>query len=133
MAVLEADLEREQDIEELRRIALAQHAQIQQLIRQLKRKCDTLSFYTGNKDEPQQTLALIDGLEKQAGKLADQAKKIGAPKPPKKTPDHSGPTPQPNLPHVRERFELDTADRVCRISITFRSSARRGSWSDTAS
>ncbi len=61
MAVLEADLEREQDIEELRRIALAQHAQIQQLIRKLKQKCDTLSFYTGNKDELQQTLALIEG------------------------------------------------------------------------
>jgi len=113
VAVLEADLEREQDIEELRRIAIAQHAQIQQLIRQLKRKCDTLSFYTGNKDELQQTLALIDGLTKQADKLAEQAKKTGVPKPPKKTPEHSGPTPQPNLPHVPQRFELDAADRVC--------------------
>jgi len=113
VAVAEADLEREQDIEELRRIAIAQHAQIQQLIRQLKRKCDTLSFYTGNKDELQQTLALIDGLTKQADKLAEQAKKTGVPKPPKKTPEHSGPTPQPRLPHVPERFELDTADRVC--------------------
>lgn len=113
MAVLEADLEREQDIEELRRIALAQHAQIQQLIRQLQRKCDTLSFYTGNKDELQQTLSLIDGLTKQADKLAEQVKKVGVPKPPKKTPEHSGPTAQPRLPHVPERFELDTADRVC--------------------
>ena len=113
MAVLEADLEREQDIEELRRIALAQHAQIEQLIRQLKRKCDTLSFYTGNKDELQQTLALIEGLSKQADKLAEQAKKTGVPKPPKKTPEHSGPTPQPRLPHVPQRFELDRPDRVC--------------------
>jgi len=98
-------------------MALAQHAQIQQLIRQLraaqlKRKCDTLSFYTGNKEELQQTLALIEGLTKQADQLAEKAKKVGVPVPPKKA-EGSGPTPQPRLPHVPERFELDTADRVC--------------------
>lgn len=113
MAISEADIEREQDVEELRRIALAQHAQIKQLIEKLKRKCDTLSFYTGNKDELQQTLALIEGLTKQADELAEKAKKTGVPKPPKKTAEGSGPTPQPRLPHVPERFELDIADRVC--------------------
>jgi transposase len=112
MAITEADIEREQDVEELRRIALAQHAQIHQLIAKLKRKCDTLSFYTGNKDELQQTLALIEGLTAQADQLAEKAKKVGVPTPPKK-PDGSGPTPQPRLPHVPERFELDAADRVC--------------------
>lgn len=70
--ITEADIEREQDVEELRRIALAQHAQIQQLIEKLKRKCDTLSFYTGNKEELQQTLALIEGLTKQADQLAEE-------------------------------------------------------------
>ena len=36
---------------------IAQQAQIQQLLRSVaKRKCDTLSFYTGNKDELQLTL-----------------------------------------------------------------------------
>jgi transposase len=113
VAISEADIEREQDVEELRRIALAQHAQIKQLIEKLKRKCDTLSFYTGNKDELQQTLALIEGLTKQADQLAEKAKKTGVPKPPKKPAEGSGPTPQPRLPHVPERFELDVADRVC--------------------
>jgi len=113
VAISEADIEREQDVEELRRIALAQHAQIQQLIAKLKRKCDTLSFYTGNKDELQQTLALIEGLTEQANQLAERATKIGVPKPPKKAAEGSGPTPQPRLPHVPERFELDTADRTC--------------------
>jgi transposase len=113
VAISEADIEREQDVEELRRIALAQHAQIKQLIEKLKRKCDTLSFYTGNKDELQQTLALIEGLTKQADELAEKARKTGVPKPPKKPADGSGPTPQPRLPHVPERFELDIADRVC--------------------
>jgi transposase len=113
VAIAEADIAREQDVEELRRIALAQHAQIQQLIRQLQRKCDTLSFYTGNKDELQQTLALIEGLTKQADQLAQKANKVGVPRPPKKPIEGSGPTPQPRLPHVPERFELDTADRMC--------------------
>ena len=79
VAITEADIEREQDLEELRRIALAQHAQMQQLIRKLKQKCDTLSFYTGNKEELQQTLALIEGLTKQADQLAEKAKKVGVP------------------------------------------------------
>jgi transposase len=113
VAITEADIEREQDVEELRRIALAQHSQIKQLIEKLKRKCDTLSFYTGNKDELQQTLALIEGLTKQAEQLAEKAEKTGVPKPPKKPAEGSGPTPQPRLPHVPERFELDIADRVC--------------------
>ncbi len=112
MSVVEADLEREQDIEELRRIALAQHVQIQQLIRQLQRKCDTLSFYTGNKDELQQTLALIESLTKQASKVAEAAKKPAS-KPAKKKPERSGPTDQPQLPRVPQRFELDVADRTC--------------------
>jgi transposase len=113
VAITEADIEREQDVEELRRIALAQHVQIQQLIEKLKRKCDTLAFYTGNKEELQQTLELIEGLTKQADELAKKAKKAGVPKPPKTPAEGSGPTPQLRLPHVPQRFELDTADRAC--------------------
>lgn len=114
MAITEADIEREQDVDELRRIALAQHAQIRQLIEKLKRKCDTLSFYTGNKNELQETLALIEGLTKQAEELEKKTQKPGLPpKPPKKPADGSGPRPQPRLPHMPERFVLDTADRVC--------------------
>ena len=79
MAITEADIEREQDVEELRRIAVAQHAQIRQLIEKLRRKCETLSFYTGNKEELQETLALIETLTKQADQLADKAKKLGIP------------------------------------------------------
>src|SRR5260221_14750617 len=55
----------------------------------------------------------MEGLTKQADQLAEKAKKVGVPKPPKKSAEGSGPTPQPRLPHVPERFELDTADRVC--------------------
>ena len=110
---LDDRLEREQDIEELRRVALALHAQLQQTIRQLKRKCDQLALYTGNKDELQQTLALIAALTGQA----DAAKRAAErPKPAPKRPaprSHAGPTPQPNLPRVPLVCELDDADRTC--------------------
>jgi transposase len=103
-------LEHESDIEELRRVALALHAQLQQTIRQLQRKCDQLSLYTGNKDELQQTLALIEQLTGQAKAAEAAAQK---PKPPPKSRSKSGPTPQPNLPRVALDCELDAADRTC--------------------
>ena len=65
----EHDLEREQDIEHLRRIALAQHAQIGQLVEALARKCTELEALKGSKNELQQTLALIDQLTKQQQSL----------------------------------------------------------------
>jgi transposase len=109
---LEATLEREQDIEELRRVALALHAQLQQTIRQLKRKCDQLAFYSGNKEELQQTLALIEKLTAQS-KAAKKAAQAPATKPSPKPREKSGPTAQPNLPREPKLFELDDADRIC--------------------
>lgn len=53
------DLRRETDIEQLRRVALAQQVQIEQLLRVLKAKCDELESFKGNPEELQQTLALI--------------------------------------------------------------------------
>lgn len=106
-------LDRESDIEELRRVARALHAQLQQTIRELRRKCDQLAFYTGNKDELQQTLALIEQLTGQA-KAAEEAARD--PKPRRPAPaarTRSGPTPQPNLPRVPIDYELDDADRSC--------------------
>jgi hypothetical protein len=48
--VREHELEREQDIEHLRRIALAQHAQIGQLVEALARKCTELEALKGSKN-----------------------------------------------------------------------------------
>jgi transposase len=110
---LEATLEREQDIEELRRVALALHAQLQQTIRQLKRKCDQLAFYSGNKEELQQTLALIEKLTAQSKAAEKAAQTPPTKKSPPKARERSGPTQQPNLPRVPIPFELDDADRTC--------------------
>ena len=59
MQLDEAAIEREQDIEELRRVALALYKQTQQLIRDLRRRAEKIAFLSGNQEELQQTLALI--------------------------------------------------------------------------
>ena len=59
------DLRRETDIEHLRRVALAQQVQIEQLLRVLKSKCEELEALKGNPEELQQTLALIETLTSQ--------------------------------------------------------------------
>ena len=51
------DLRREKDIEQLRRIALAQQVHIEQLLRVLSAKCDELAKLKGSEEELQQTLA----------------------------------------------------------------------------
>jgi hypothetical protein len=42
------DLRHESDIEQLRRVALAQQAQIEQLLRVLRAKCDELATLKGS-------------------------------------------------------------------------------------
>jgi transposase len=106
------DLRRETDIEQLRRVALAQQVQIEQLLRVLKVKCDELESFKGNPEELQQTLALIERLTKQQAATAEAAPKSAAKKAPKQR-ETFGATDQPDLPHVERVFELDTADRMC--------------------
>ena len=118
------ELEREQDIEHLRRIALAQHAQIGQLIAALARKCTELEALKGSKDELQQTLALIDELTKQQQALAaKQQGRGGANASESKGEDAGGgpakkrgtaATPQPALPSRPLICELTKQeDLVC--------------------
>jgi transposase len=109
---LDVVLEREQDIEELRRLALALHAQQLQLIRQLKQKCEKLAFYTGDKTELQKTLALIEDLTAKA-KATEAALTAPKPKKDRAKPTKAGPTEQLALPRVPQHFEMDAADRVC--------------------
>jgi len=120
------ELEREQDIEHLRRIALAQHVQIEQLVAALTRKCTELAALKGSKDELQQTLALIDKLTQQQRALAGQhdakeprgakpSDEPAAAPPPGGASGKTGPTPQPELPMIEHICKLpeDDPDRVC--------------------
>lgn len=106
------DLRRERDIEQLRRVALAQQVQIEQLLRVLNAKCKELEALKGDPAELQQTLALLESLTKQQ-QAAKQAASAGAPKKKPKDREKSGPTEQPRLPFEERVFELDEADRVC--------------------
>jgi len=114
-------LERENDIEELRKIALALHVANAQLIVHLRAQGTALAKYTGNAAALQQTLALINTLVAQqtavAGAAAAPAPAALTSTPPDAPPRgpraRTGPTPQPQLPVVPRLFELDLADQAC--------------------
>lgn len=109
------DLRGESDVEQLRRIALAQQNQIEQLLRVLASQSKELEALKGTKGELQQSLALLEALTKktksQAG--ADSSDTPDKPASERKKRKKFGPTAQPALPVEPMLFELDEADRVC--------------------
>jgi transposase len=112
------DLRRESDIEQLRRVALAQQVQIEQLLRVLRAKCDELATLKGSENELQQTLQIIEDLttcRAQASSSEDTSTTPtqGDEDKPRKDREHFGNTEQPKLPHVEQIFELDEADKTC--------------------
>lgn len=112
------DIRHERDIEQLRRVALAQEAQIRALVQTLRVKCAELAALKGNEKELQQTLALIEQLSKSLPtKDVSKTEKDDVVDPvdpaPPKTRGRSGPTEQPSLPHVEQIFELDAPDKTC--------------------
>src|SRR5262245_20386219 len=111
------DLRRERDIEQLRRVALAQQVQIEQLLRVLRAQCDELAKLKGSEEELQQTLALVEELSRRAAVAATPAASgDGADDPKakeKRARDQFGNTKQLELPHVEQVFELDDADKTC--------------------
>ena len=107
------DLEREQDIEELRRIALAQQTQIQQLMEVISRKSREIDKLRGKPGDIQLTLKMLAELQAKAKQTqaalakATTQKKTPAPR------SSTGPTPQPMLPVIEQVFTLDAADHAC--------------------
>jgi transposase len=101
------DLRRESDIEQLRRVAIAQQFQIEQLLKMLRTKYDG--------EDLQQKLALLEDLAKKQRATAAQVEALerGEPKKPKKKRERFGNTEQPALPVVEQLFELDAADKTC--------------------
>jgi transposase len=106
------DLQRENDVEQLRRIATAQQIQIKQLMRVLSAKCEELKALKGNPEELQQTLALLNQLQRQAQEQTESQPKASEKKP-RKARSRTGPTEQPQLPLDEKVFELDEPDRTC--------------------
>jgi transposase len=111
------DLDREQDIEELRRVAHAQQAQIKLLLEAIAKQNAELAKYKGTKGDAQLTLKMLETLQAKA-KAAEEAlarAEAAQPKPkPERKPRSSwGPTEQPRLPIIEQEFALDDADRTC--------------------
>lgn len=112
------DLRRERDIEQIRRVALAQQVQIEQLLRVLQAQAAELGALKGNEQELQEKLALVEQLTREAQKVQSQLDDLspggtkGSGKSKKKR-EHFGNTEQPSLPKVEEVFLLDDADKTC--------------------
>jgi transposase len=107
-----SDLEREQDIEELRRIALAQHAQLKLLMELVEKQRRELGR-SRSKGDFQLTLKMLEELKAKAKKTQDALTKAEATKPERKPRASTGPTEQPNLPIIEQVFTLDAPDRTC--------------------
>jgi transposase len=108
-------IEQEKDVEQLRRIALAQETAIKHLADELARKCKELEALKGTSGELQLALKLVEAATK-ATQAAQAAQAPDAGKPPKReprAPETRGPTPQPRLRVVEQTFELDEPDRTC--------------------
>jgi transposase len=108
------DLRRETDIEQLRRVALAQQVQIEQLLRVLSAQAEELGALKGNEKELQEKLALVEQLTREAAKVKKTLDDLAPPaKKAKKSREEFGNTEQPSLPMVEQIFELDAADKTC--------------------
>ena len=116
------DLDREQDIEELRRIAQAQQAQIQQLLDVIAAKSREIERLRGKPGDMQLTLKMLEALQAKAKAATDavtraeaEQKKRAEERERKKRAERStsGPTPQPLLPVIEQVFTLDDADHAC--------------------
>jgi transposase len=119
--VQRGDLEREQDIEELRRIAQALETQNRLLLEVIAKKSREIDRLRGKGGDFQLTLKMLEELKAQA-KAAEEAAKRTRAEQKKRTEDHdrqrrertkTGPTPQPALPVIDRLFTLDDADRAC--------------------
>lgn len=112
------DLRRENDVEQLRRVALTQQVQIEQLLKVLSAQSRRLDQLTGSDGELQHSLSLLEQLQRENAPSTDSApassRSSDDTSPKERTKRRrSGPTPQPNLPLVPELYTLDEADQTC--------------------
>jgi transposase len=117
LIVAPVDLRREGDVDQLRRVALAQQTQIEQLLRLIASQAAELGALKGNDAELQQKLALVEELSRKVREATESnAARPNAPSSEKratKPRTNFGNTEQPALPMVEQTFELDPADTTC--------------------
>jgi transposase len=108
------DLKREDDIEQLRRIAVAQQLQIEQLLRLITSQAAELGALRGDDGDLQRKLALVEEQVRKGAPPAKAGPDAAAADPKSKKPRTSfGSTEQPLLPSIEQTFTLDAADMTC--------------------
>lgn len=122
------NVKREKDVEQLRRIALAQQTQIEHLLKVLAAQSRRIDALTGQSGELQQSLALLQEMAAHPPKAEGSAGEPGAGEGSgdasndpstdnaaggRKPRTKSGPSEQPRLPSIARYFDLDDADKVC--------------------
>jgi transposase len=111
------DLRHERDVEQLRRVALAQQTQIEQLLHLIASQAAELGALKGNEAELQQKLALVEELSRKLREVTESAAAPnGEPSSERKASKpraYFGNTKQPALSVVEQTFELDAADTTC--------------------
>ena len=108
------DLKREEDIEQLRRIAVAQQLQIEQLLRLITSQAAELGALRGDDGDLQRKLALVEEQVRKGASAKAGSDGGAAADPKSKKPRTSfGSTEQPLLPIVEQTFTLDAADMTC--------------------
>jgi transposase len=107
------DIHRENDVEQLRRIALTQQSEIRRLLDALQSKCNTIDELRGESGELQHTLdALNEQQARQDEKSRKEPKTDGKTRRKRKQRGH-GPKEQPKLERTEELFVLDEPDKAC--------------------
>lgn len=106
------DVEREQDIEELRRFALALEAQNRLLLDVIAKKSRELDKLRGSTGDIQLTLKMLEELKAKAKQTQDAIAAVKK-KTERKPRSTTGPTEQPRLPIIEQVFTLDDPDRKC--------------------
>ena len=107
------DVQRETDIEQLRRIALTQQTQIRHLLDVLQSKCKVIDELRGDTGDLQQTIDLLNTLQAKRETVQAAAGSTPSENKTRRPQRGHGPKEQLELKRVAEVFELDEADRTC--------------------
>jgi len=108
------EVEREQNIEELRRFALALEVQNRLLLEVIAKKSQELDKLRGSTGDIQLTLKMLEELQAKARQTQDAIAGMNTEKrAERKQRSSTGPTEQPKLPIIEEVFTLDESDRTC--------------------
>lgn len=107
------DLQRENDIEQLRKVALVQQRQLERLLDVLAAQSERLDALTGGDGELQRALELLESYKGSAPSQDDARRPRRKQRTEPKKRETFGATKQPKLRVDEEVFELDEPDKVC--------------------